>query len=72
MSAETVVFVIDALFIAFGLALVGVLVWVHYNPDAHDETLIEDFMYIERRKRIADRRAKRRSPESNGRRKGDQ
>ena len=73
MNPQTVVFVIHGL---FAVLMLGIVVWVHFKPDAHDDTLLEDFMYIERRKRImgkyVDRRAKRRSPESNGRRKGDQ
>lgn len=69
MNPQTIVYVLDALFVAF---LLGVLFWVVTCPNDRDDRLIADFLYLERRKRVTDRRAKRRSPESNGRRKGDQ
>lgn len=69
MNPQTVVYVLDGLFAAF---LLGAVLWVVARPNPRDDHLIEDFLFLERRKRVTNRRAKRRSPESNGRRKGDQ
>lgn len=68
MNPQTVVYVLHGLFAAF---LLGAVLWVVTRPNPRDDHLIDDFLYIQRRKRIADRRAKRRSPESNGRRSTD-
>ena len=69
MNPQTIVYVLHGLFAAF---LLGAVLWFITRPNPRDDHLIDDFLYIERRKRVTDRRAKRRSPESNGRRKGDQ
>ena len=76
MNPQTIVYVLHGLFAAF---LLGAVLWVVTRPNPRDDRLIEDFLFIERRKRVADRRAKRvadrrakrRSPESNGRRSTD-
>ena len=68
MNPQTIVYVLHGLFAAF---LLGAVLWAVTRPNPRDDHLIDDFLYIERRKRVTDRRAKRRSPESNGRRKGD-
>lgn len=65
MSAQSIVYCIHGL---FALVLILAIVWAITQPNPRDEHLVEDFLYLERRKRVADRRAKRRSPESNGRR----
>lgn len=73
MSAQSIVYCIHGL---FALVLLLAIVWAITRPNPRDEHLLEDFMQIERRRRVmgeyADRRAKRRSPESNGRRRTDQ
>lgn len=68
MCAQIIVYVLHGLFAAF---LLGVVYWVFTRPEPRNDYLIEDFLNIDRRKRINDRRAKRRSPESNGRRSTD-
>lgn len=68
MNPQTVVYVLHGLFAVF---LLGAVLWVVTRPNPRDGHLLVDFLDIERRKRIADRRAKRRSPESNGRRSTD-
>lgn len=69
MNPQTIVYVLHGLFVAF---LLGALFWVVTRPNGRDDHLLEDFLYLERRKRVTDRRAKRRSPESNGRRSTDE
>ena len=69
VNPQTIVYVLHCLFFAF---MAGVVFWVLRDLNPRDDHLIEDFLYLERRKRVMDRRAKRRSPESNGRRKEDQ
>lgn len=68
MNPQIVVYALHGLFAAF---LLVVVFWVVFRPNPRDDHLIDDFLYIERRKRVTDRRAKRRSPESNGRRSTD-
>ena len=68
MNPQTIVYVLHGLFAAF---LLGAVFWAVTRPNPRDDHLIDDFLYIERRKRVTDRRAKRRSPESNGRRSTD-
>ncbi len=68
MSAQSIVYCIHGL---FALALFLAIVWAITQPNPRDDHLIEDLLYLERRARVTDRRAKRRSPEANGRRSMD-